>query len=242
MAWVAAAVAGVGAGMKIYQGLHQSHQASQIEKNNIRPTQYVDPLYQQNLNTAQQMATQGMPQAQYNAAMNNINRNQSGGIQALGRSANPGAGLASLVRAGNDATGSLNAQDAAERNRNTLALIQQRGILAGQKQNAWNYNHADKYSENLAKSQALRGAGAQNIAGALNDVGSAGMQLAGMGAFGGGSNETMGQLHNAPDLSARQPSLNGAGFSKPTSIQNPFGLPENTGYFNPDTFRQYPKI
>jgi hypothetical protein len=87
------------------------------------------------------------------------------------------------VRASNDATNNLNAEDAAARNRNTLALMQQRGILAGAKQNAWNYNYADKYSENLAKSQALRGAGTQNIAGALSDVGQAGMMGLGSGMF-----------------------------------------------------------
>lgn len=160
-------------------GLSQEHQASQIEKNNIRPVQTVDPAYQQNVNTAQQMAQIGLPQQQYNNQLNAINQNQAGAISALGNSANPGAGLASIVRAGNNATGNLNAEDAAARNRNTLNLIQQRGILAGANKDAWNYNYADKYSENLAKSQALRGAGMQNVSGAFNDLGQAGMSVLG---------------------------------------------------------------
>lgn len=164
----AGALLGAGALYKGITGAVQTGQASAIDRKNIRPTQYVDPAYQQNVNTAQQMSQQGIPQAAYNNQVNSINQNQAVAISALNNSANPGAGLASIVRAGDNASSNLNAQDAAVRNKNTLALIQQRGILAGAKQNAWNYNYADKYSEQLAKSQALRGAGMQNEAGAAN--------------------------------------------------------------------------
>lgn len=177
MSWIAVGVAGVGAATKVVGGIVQNNQASSIEKNNFRPTQTVDPAYQQNVNTAQQTAIQGLPQAQYNYALNNINRNQSGGIQALSRSANPGAGLASLVRAGNDATMSLDAQSAQMRNQNILNLMRQRSVLAQQRQAAFDWNNKGKYTEQLAKSQALRGAGIQNINSGANDVATAGMML-----------------------------------------------------------------
>lgn len=164
----AGALIGAGALFKGITGAVQNGQASAIERNNIRPTQYVDPAYQENVNTAQQMAQQGIPQEVINNQTNSINQNQGQAVSSLNNSANPGAGLASIVRAGDNATANLNAQQAAARNKNTLALIQQRGLLAGAKQNAWNYNYADKYSEQLAKSQALRGAGMQNEAGAAN--------------------------------------------------------------------------
>jgi len=176
------AIAGIGALGKGIFGAIQNHQASEIEKNNHRPTMGVQQELNDNVATADQMARIGLPQQQYENQLNDIQRNQAGGLYALGHSANPGANIASVVRAGNDATNNLNAEDAAARNRNTLALIQQRGILANAKQNAWNYNYADKYSENLAKSQALRGAGTQNIAGALNDIGGAGMSMLGYGS------------------------------------------------------------
>lgn len=191
---IGGAIVGGAALAKGIYGATQNAKASAIEKQNIRPTETVDPLYQQNVNLAQQMAQTGIPQQQYNNQLNAINRNQAGAINSLSGSANPGAGLASIVRAGNDANNNLNAQDAAARNKNTLALIQQRGILANQNHNAWNYNYADKYSENLAKSQALRGAGSQNISGALGSIGQAGMGY--MGALSGTNQggQTMGQL------------------------------------------------
>jgi len=175
---MSAIIAGIGIGAatlgQAAVGISQNSKASAIEKSNIRPTQYVDPIYQQNVNTANQMAQDGIAQPAYNNQLNNIQQNQAGAISGLNNSANPGAGLASIVRQGNNATNNLNAEDAMARNRNTLLALQQKGILAGANQNAFNYNYADKYSENLAKSQALRGAGTQNLGGAFKTLSSAG--------------------------------------------------------------------
>lgn len=189
-----AAIVGASAIGKGIYGASQNAKASEIERNNIRPTMAVQSEYQDNVTTAEQMARMGLPQQQYLNQQNAIQRNQAGALNTLGRSANPSAGLASIVRAGNDASNNLNAQDAAARNRNTLLLMQQRGILAGAKQNAWNYNYADKYSENLAQSQALRGAAAQNIGGAFNTLGQAGMMAVNAGAFDGGGSQ--GQVNS----------------------------------------------
>lgn len=178
------AAGGLVAAGAIYKGItgaSQMHQANVIDGNNIRPVEQVDPLYQQNVNTAEQMSRQGIPQDVINNQTNAINQNQAAAIGAVGNSANPGTNIASIVRQGNNASATLNAEQAAARNKATLALIQQRGILAGAKQNAWNYNYADKYSEQLAKSQALRGAGMQNEAGAANSLIGAGTAIAGRG-------------------------------------------------------------
>ncbi len=130
---MSAIVAGIGIGtgalIKGVTGAIQNGQASSIEKNNIRPNQYVDPAYQQNVNTAQNMAQQGIPQADYNNQINSINQNQASAISSLNNSANPGANLASIVRAGDSATGNLNANDAIARNKNTLLLMQQKHSL-----------------------------------------------------------------------------------------------------------------
>jgi hypothetical protein len=195
---IAGGIAGVGALGKIAYGAIQNHQANKIDEANIRPVETVQPEYEQNVRTAEQMAQQGIPQQSYNNQVNAINRNQAGALMTLGRSANPGANLASIVRAGNDANNNLNAEDAMQRNRNTLALIQQRGILAQQKQNTFNYNYKDKYSENLAKSQALRGAETQNISGGLTDLG----QIGSMYAMAQSGNPTS-QPYGTPDPSSQ---------------------------------------
>lgn len=176
-----ASLVGAGALYKGITGAVQTGKANAIDRQNPRPNEPVDPIYQENVNTAEQLSRQGLPQEVINNQTNAIDQNQAAAVGALSNSGNPGSNLASIVRQGNAAKGNLNAEDAAARNRNTLMLIKQRGILAGAKQNAWNYNYADKYSEQLAKSEALRGAGMQNEAGAANSLIGAGTAIAGRG-------------------------------------------------------------
>lgn len=188
-----ASIGAASLGYGIYKDAKQSSEAKKIDAANQRPTQPVDPAYQQNINTAQQMAQQGIPQQAYNNQINSINQNQAGGIQAAGLSGRPGS-IASIVRQGDQATAKLNADDAIQRNKNTLALIQQRGIKAGADQNAFNYNYADKYSENLAKSQALKGAAGQTEGNVINAAGGLVSGLGRYGSFNGGYGYTNPQI------------------------------------------------
>lgn len=190
MSWVAVAVVGATATYKIINGASQKHQANVIDKANPYPNQPVQAEYGQNVNQAQQMSLVGTPQQSYNNQLNQIQQNQTGALGALSRSANPGAGLASVVRQGDAATGNLNAQDAIARNRNLLNLLQQRQILAGQKDKAWDWNFRQKYLGNLAKANALRGAGNANINSGVNDIGGAAISANSMGAFSGKGGST----------------------------------------------------
>lgn len=178
-ALIGGGLAGVSAIGKGLSSLFQGKAADKIDKNNPYPTQLVQPEYFQNVSLAQQQAQVGTPQEQYQNQLNAINRNQAGGVQALSRSQNPAGSIASIVRAGNDASNTLNAQDAIARNRNLLNLMQQRQTLAQQKQGAWDWNSRQKYLGLLAKSQALRGASMQNLNGAFNDVAGVGSALVG---------------------------------------------------------------
>ena len=190
MSWIAAGVIGGSAILKGVEGIAQNKKASNIEKQNPYPTAAVQQEYFGNVNQAQQMAQQGIPAAAYNNQLNQIQQSQAGAIQSLNRSANPGANLASIIRQGDQATNNLNAQDAVARNRNMLQLLQERQMLAQQKDKAWNWNYQQRYLGNLAKSQSLRQSANQNIAGAFSDVTGGASALGGLGAFGGGSGAT----------------------------------------------------
>lgn len=170
MSWIAVGVAGGSALLKFGEGEIQKGQANKIDKNNPYPDYTIAPQYQQNVNQATQMSQQGIPAQAYNNQAQSIQQNQSQAVGALGRSANPGAGLAGIVRQGDQATSNLNAQDALTRNRNLMTLLQERTQLAQQKDKQWDWNYQQKYLGNLAKSQALRTSGNANIAGALNDA------------------------------------------------------------------------
>ncbi|HLG29940.1 MAG TPA: hypothetical protein VI387_06970, partial [Candidatus Brocadiales bacterium] len=134
---------------------------------------------------------------QYNAGQVGIGRNMSSGLRMLSNRANPINGINSLVRAGNDASNNLNVQDANMRRQNMLNAQNQRSILGGQKQQAWNWNSRDNYGEQLAKIQAMKGAGMQNVGNGLNNAAQLGMVMSqgggemagttsGGGLFGGG--------------------------------------------------------
>lgn len=189
MAIWGAALSGLGALGKLGTGIVQGIRANKIDRNNIRPTQQVQQEYFQNVQDANQMARLGLPQQQYNLARQNILRNQSNALGLLNRSANPAAGLNAMLRAGNDATLNLDVQNAQARNQNLRSLMGQRQILAGQKQNAFDWNEKSKYLVQAAKAQALRGAGIQNTMGAFGDVQQIGMALQnqedGQGGVGG---------------------------------------------------------
>lgn len=232
-----AVIAGGSLAYGIGKGISQNKQASNIEKNNVRPTYQIPKEYQDNVNMARQMAQIGLPQEQYNNQVNNINRNQAGGFQTLSRSANPGAGVASVVRAGNDATNNLNAQDAAARQNNQRFFIGQNGVLGQQGLAKQQYDKFDKYTEQFNKAAALRGAANQNIQNGINGAASAAMGLATL--ENGGQNPsgyTSGQVNGTPDLPSavsgspsyqRQPVTN--------ATLQPFGYNTAQQYIRPVT-------
>lgn len=171
------ALAGIGALAKGISGIGQGIKANRIDRNNIRPVQEVQSEYYKNVADAEQAARMGMPVAQYQQSLQNQQRNLTGGLRTLTRSANPSAGLASLLRASNDATLSLDVNNALQKRQNERFLAGQRGILAGRKDAAFDWNKKSKYLADFSRAQALRGAGAQNLMGALGDVQQIGMYL-----------------------------------------------------------------
>ena len=165
-----AAIAAVPSLVKSLAGLFQIGKGNRLAKQNVRPVQLVNENIAKNAAMAEQMANQGLPQEQYNQAVQGINRNQSGAYAGLGRSANPSAGLASLVRAGNDAVLGLNAADAQARIGNQRFAFGQRSALANEQKDVFNYNNKQKYNEQAQAAAALQGAGRQNAFGGLSDL------------------------------------------------------------------------
>lgn len=160
--------------VKGISGLFQIGKGNRLARQNIRPTQVVNPLIAQNNAMAENNALVGLPQQQYNLINQGIQRNQAGGYMSLGRSANPSAGLAGLVRSGNDAILNLGAQDANARMQNERFAFGTRSALANEQNRVWDWNSRRKFQEQAAAAQALQGAGRQNEMGALDGLSSIG--------------------------------------------------------------------
>lgn len=165
MSWIAVGVAVVGAGVKIYTGLHQAHLAKQIHPTTNAQTD--NPYLNAQLGTAKQLFNSQMPgtademkgianaQGNFNA---NVQRNATDSSQALA--------LASLGQGGaNNAYQNLGQQEGAWK----------MGLL-GNLSNAYGAAYGsvlDKYRTETAQQQGLRQGSMQNIYGGINDLSSA---------------------------------------------------------------------
>ncbi len=221
MSAIGLGIAGAGLLYNVGRGLVQDNKASQIQKGLKDPVYNIPPEFAQNRELARQMAQRGIPQQQYNNAQNNINQNQAGAIAAEQNSANPGAAIASTVRAGNQAKGTLDAEDAQARENNQRYFIQQNSAY-GQQELAKQQNDVfDKYTRDFNQMQAYRGAANDNYNNAISGAQNLGISY--MNAQNGNqdSSQNMGQKLGNPTLDAsslhQAPMLN-------TTMHNPSSL------------------
>lgn len=191
---IGAGLAGFGAILKGVTAISQNAKANRIDRANRLPIEQVQSEYFKNVADAENMAQVGTPSQQYNNSINNISRNFAGGLRRFnGRNQS----LASMIRASNDATRQIDVDDINNRTRNRFNLFQQRNILAQQKNNVFDWNKKQPYIANLAKAEALRGAGTQNLMGAFNDLSQGGAMMA-MNGDGGRTSQAPATSGYAP--------------------------------------------
>lgn len=177
-----AAIAAIPAVIKGISGLAGVIKGNARAKRNIRPIENANALIAQNNAIAENDALVGMPQEQFNLANQGLQRNQAAGFRQLGRSANASAGLASLVRGGNDAVLNLGAQDAAMRMNNRRFAFGTRSALANEQNRVFDWNKRRKFQEEAAAAAEQIGAGRANAFGALTDLSQIGQSYLGGGA------------------------------------------------------------
>lgn len=141
----------------------EAHKANQIQAGLKDPTYNIPEQFYQNREIARQMAQIGLPQQQYNNATNNIDQNQAAAITALNRSGNPGAGITSVVRQGNQAKAKLDAEDAQARENNQRYFINQNAQVGNQELAKQQSDVFDKFTRDFNQMQAYRGASQQNL-------------------------------------------------------------------------------
>ena len=156
-------IAGLGLGYGAINGAIQNHKANEIQKGLQDPTYHIPGEFYQNREIARQMAEIGIPQQQYNNAVNGINQNSAAGLATLSRSANPGAGVTSVTRQADNATNTLAAEDAQARENNQRYFIGQNSAVGNQELAKQQNDVFDKYTRDFNQMQAYRGAGQQSI-------------------------------------------------------------------------------
>jgi hypothetical protein len=123
-------------------------------------------------------------------AMQGIDRGTAAVLNA-GSSRRAGlSGLAGVVTSNNDAFSNLAAMDEMARLRNQEKLYNMRDTASGYEDKAWQLNKFDPYQMKVEESQALKGAGMQNIGGALNTA-----AMVGMTGMGDGTDDVTGDSY-----------------------------------------------
>ncbi len=161
---------GVLGGLQSLYGIYQQHRGNMMAKANQRPTYEIPGEIQQNLNQAQSMALQGLPEEQKQQYVNNLQRSQNFGLGAASDRKGGLAGLGGLVQQGNDASMNLLSADAGARRQNQMGLMNARTQLANYKDKAFEYNQANPYQEKAAAARSMQGAGLQNMWGGLGTI------------------------------------------------------------------------
>jgi len=162
------------------------------QKRNKRPTYEIPQEIQQNLNQAQQMALQGIPEEQKQQYLTNLQRGSAQALASSGSRRGGLAGIAGINQQQNDAYGNLMSMDAQARAQNQGILMGQRQTMADYRDQAFQINKSNPYYEQTAQNNAMIGAGMQNM--------SQGFQAGNTGGSGGyensGGKQQQGQQVN----------------------------------------------
>lgn len=179
-------------------GLHQYYKARKMEKDNKRPEYQIPQEVAQNLTQAQMDALEGLPAAQAQQFIQNIQRGSAFGMSQLGSRKAGLAGLATLNQQQQDAYGNLLSMDAQAVRQNKANLMNQRQVMADYRDQAFQLNKLNPFYEKQAEIEALKGAGIQNIGNSF--------QMA-AGQQGQGANTDAGQYRN-PNQSQQWGNIN----------------------------------
>ncbi len=161
MTWVAVGVAGVSAGLAGTEYLWNKHEQKKDEAK--RPVYNIPPEVQQGLTLADQQALQGLPEAQKQQYLTNLQRGTSYGLSQIGSRKGGLAGLGTLNEQQNQGYANLLSQDSAARMQNQKNVFGQLNNVAENKQQQFQLNQLNPFYENMARSQANRGALMQNL-------------------------------------------------------------------------------
>lgn len=170
MDYASLAIGGIGSAIKGITGAAQFIKGRNILKNAERPVYEIPEEIAKNMSIADRMAMQGLPDEQKRQFVENLNR-QTGSVLSGFTSRKAGlTGLTDLAQSQNDAFKNLAVEDAAAKQANQLAAMQQRNIMASYRDKAFEYNKAQPYADTVAEGQALTGAGMQNAFAGIDEA------------------------------------------------------------------------
>lgn len=192
-------------------GAGQKKQGNRILGGLTYPTEAIPQAIIENQDEARQRANQGLPSAQYNKAMQDIQRQQMAAIYGTQSKRGGLSTIADVQKNTNDATLNLDAKDAQQRIANQNNLQEVNNAVGGWQDKVWDNNVKQKYLQNYNYAMGLIGAGNQNQSNGIDKgIAGAGLGIAGLagvrpqqyypysGGYGGGSYGGQAQTSTAP--------------------------------------------
>tara|TARA_R100000995_G_scaffold48023_1_gene22882 strand:- start:8555 stop:9319 length:765 start_codon:yes stop_codon:yes gene_type:complete len=148
-------------------GIYQAVRGNQLRNSMDRPTYEIPQEILDSLTDAQIQALRGMPAEQKQQYLDNVMRSQQASLDAMGDRKAGLAGLAGVQQTALDAYRNMLSMDAQQRQANEQALQNTRGVVAGFRDKAFDYNQAQPYDQTMAAAEGMTGAGMQNIMGGV---------------------------------------------------------------------------
>lgn len=238
MSSIGLGIAGAGLAYNVINGVVQNNKADNLQKSLKDPVYAIPQEFYENRAIARQMAQVGLPQQQYNNAVNGINQNNASAIAAASKTNNPGAAISSITRQSDNANAALTAEDAQARESNQRYFMQQNSALGNQELAKQQNDVYDKYTRDFNQMQAYRGAGQQNINNAITGASQLGMTYLNYNNN-NPAQQTFAQRDGTPTLAAGSPRT-----QVPITPYAPYQIPyaQQPGIPAPDNFNYYPKI
>jgi hypothetical protein len=183
----AAAIGGITAGIKGYQGYKQKKAGEKALKSLVEPTYQIPEEISQELSDAERMEVEGLSGQQKKEFVENIERSRTAALRSQADRKGGLLGIQGSMAAEADAYSNLVSMDAAARAESEMRkqqrLSQARRAMAGAKEKKLAFQEG-RYQEKLTSAQAQIGAGEQNIMGAIDTLGATGINLLTAGAGG----------------------------------------------------------
>lgn len=195
-----AGVANIGSGLLSgITGFFQRRKAKKELAKLQRPEYTIPEEIIKSQKMAELSANEGLPSAQYNKAMQNIQRTQANMLAGANDRRSGLMALPKIQQAASDATLNLDVADANARLQNQKTLYGVSGQTAQYKDKAFDINKMQPYQQNLNYYQSLLGAGNQNLlAGADKILGGGASLLFGSGGSGQSRSMRAGRSSGAP--------------------------------------------
>ena len=167
MTWVAAGATVISGGIKAFTGYQQMRKGRQMEEGLEKPTFEIPEEVLQNQRIAEQMAVQGLPEAQRQAYLDDQQRS----LQAAMRSSSDrrgGLGIISQIQSTQERSNrELLQMDVDARRENMMFAMKNREIVAGYKDKRFEHDF-NQYTADLDYARAIRGAGMQNVSSGID--------------------------------------------------------------------------